>query len=101
MSHIKAYTCDCCNVIKHEDEVVGVSLEQDLFDTMLSYKAIMNPAKAFAHHCLSCYEMYVLNPARVTVNRKKDETAYTAKLKELQYNLRKITVLGFNKKKHK
>lgn len=99
MSHIKAYVCDCCNAIKHEDEIVGVSLEQELFDTMLSFRTVMNPDKAFAHHCLQCYEFYVLNPARTTVNRKNDETAYKAKLKELQYNLRKITVLAFNKKK--
>lgn len=68
-----------------------------MFDSMNSFK--MEPKhqeKVPAHYCLLCYEEYVLNPVRVAVDRKRDEPGYVAKLRELQYNLRKITVLKFN-----
>lgn len=97
MSHVIAYRCDVCRSIKQEEETVGVSLEQDMFDIMESFKSeFKHQERVAAHYCFDCYERYVVNPARTTVDRKKDEAAYTVKLRELQYNLRKTTVLHYN-----
>jgi hypothetical protein len=99
MSRVKAYGCDMCGKLQHEDIIVGVENQEDMFDRLKSFKTIMNPDKTQAHYCHECYETQVLFPARSMVNRKNDEQGYINKLNELQYNLRKTTVLHWREKK--
>lgn len=98
---VEAFQCDCCNELKVYAEVVGISLQPDLFDIMSGYKVVGNPNKEKCHLCTKCYNEKALFPAQNLVNRKKDEKAYELKLKEMSYMVRLKCVENFNKKLRK
>lgn len=90
---VDAYLVECCGKIKTKQNVIGVSMQQGMFENIdESYKTIMNPEKADVHYCLECYSNLVIDAANRFVDRKKDEAAYQEKVKELSYSLRKSCV---------
>jgi hypothetical protein len=96
-----AYECDFCNQLKYSAEVVGVSLQQDLFDKMGGFKSNVFPERELAHLCTTCYNMNVVSVAEREHNRKHDEIGYTQKLKEMSYLIRAQCVTNYNKKVQK
>lgn len=97
----EAYICDKCNTLLISDEVVGVALQEDLFERMLSFPVINDPAKAMVHVCVKCYDMNVTQVAGREFNKKFDERGYELKLREMSYMLRSQCVANYNKKFHK
>lgn len=98
MTKIIAYMADCCNTLVIDEIAVGVSNDEDMFDIMMSYKTISNPAKADIHYCLNCYKEKVLKVADRQVSRRKDEKAYKLRVKELSFSLKSQAVMNWRKK---
>jgi hypothetical protein len=95
MSKVEAYRCDVCFTIKTDDETVGITPTEDLFDRMLSFPIENKIERAKVHICVECYKKEVTEAAQRTVNRRKDETAYKAKIKELGYGIRSKAVFNW------
>jgi hypothetical protein len=101
MSNLIAVRCDYCGKVVHEDEAVGISLQQDMFSSLNSYPFVYkNITKEKCHVCIECTKVHVLIPVS-TVSRAKDETIYNAKKDELYFILRKKCVENFNSRRKK
>jgi|SRR5581483_47390 len=98
---VEAYICDFCNTLRIAEEIVGVSLQPDLFEPMKGFKTNFKPERENAHYCTQCYSNIVISVAERECNRKKDEHGYTLKLEELSYMLRSQVVTNYNKKVQK
>lgn len=96
---VNAYRCDNCGEIKPDDNVYGVSKQQDLFDMMASYPDTKKLDDTNVHCCLACYRAFVDIPAQNMSNRKRGEKLYMEKVRELRFGLSQTCVLNvFNKK---
>lgn len=91
---VEAYRCDYGMHIVELDGIIGINPIEDMFDKLLSYP-ICKPDKTNVHACGECYKKVVLIPAGNLVNRKKSETAYKAKIKELGYGFRSQAVRNY------
>lgn len=98
MSKVNAYRCDYCGEIKTEKEIVGISLNADMFEQLKSYPIIKNPEKAEVHGCTDCYN-YCMIEAN-SINRKKFELTYIQKRTEAGFNFRKQSVYNWINKTH-
>jgi hypothetical protein len=94
----EAYTCDFCGELKFSAEVVGISLEQDLFEKMKSFQTNPHAHRCHCHLCTKCYDMNVVQVANRDSNRKKDENSYRLKLEEMSYMVRAQCVANYWKK---
>lgn len=96
---VEAYMCDHCGELKHSAEVVAISEQPDMFDTMSSYPISgIHLDRYNIHLCTECYNNYAAIPAAREVNRARNEEGYKLKLKELAYMVRSQCVANYNKK---
>lgn len=92
MSKTVAYICDYKDHLMEENAIIGINPIEDLYDRLMSYPIVKNSAKTDVHACTECYKKAVLIPASHEVDRKRNEKAYAAKVKELSYGFRAQTV---------
>ena len=98
MSKVESYRCDYCGQIKDSENIVGISLVEDIFDRLLSFPIIKHNTNAEVHGCTDCYN-YCMTEAS-SINRRKYEQLYIDKRKEAGYNFRKQCVFNFIEKKY-
>jgi hypothetical protein len=96
---VEAYRCDFCGVIKEEKYISGITPVEDLFDKLESYPLQMNQRKTNVHFCNDCYRNNVLIATEKQINRKKDESLYKQKIKELALAFKRQCVLNVRTKR--
>ena len=87
MSKVTAYICDYGNHLMQENAIMGVNPIEDMFNRLESYPSIV-ATRTDVHVCTECYKKVVLTPAQNMVDRRNNEEAYKAKVKELGYGFR-------------
>lgn len=93
MSIVKSYGCDICGRIIEAANVVGVSLQADLYETSASFKTdVAHPERCQVHYCLDCYRTDVLVPAENENPRRVNEEKHQTTYKEFSYMLRRRAV---------
>lgn len=71
MSIVEAYRCDYCFELKTEQEVIGVTPIEDLFDRLASYPINYKNKTCRVHCCMECHKKYVTIEAQKFTNRRK------------------------------
>lgn len=91
MSKVNAYICNKCDKIHEEDNVMGISLIEDMFDKFKSFLSV-SPEKSEIHFCYDCYNLCVTVPVSRVADRAKDEEGYKLALTELMYAFKKSII---------
>lgn len=96
---VDAYRCDYCNALVTADDAVGIIGIRDMFNQLESYPMVVNPSKAYIHHCTECSRTNVILKAQELSPREKDERAYELRFRELYAIFRAKCVLLYGQRK--
>jgi 3-hydroxy-3-methylglutaryl CoA synthase len=100
MSKVEAYRCDKCQKIKLAKQIVAVSKQQDLFDSMRSYPTKYTLMDRYdTHYCTSCYQKHVIQLAESLFSKKKQPEQYDLKVLELAFHLKKQCITATRESK--
>jgi ribosomal protein S26 len=95
---VKAYRCDKCGRVRPEDEIMGITPIEDMFEALRSFPLCEKLDETNVHFCITCYDSDVISKANY-VNKRKNMDEYNLKIKELGYALKQTCVFNVRNNK--